>query len=373
MGDAPDWSRLDEYQAQVTASDFRWLLDSHFAPDDAAKDWITIEPGQALIKRDAGDEAPAVLKFRAFEETPPPVGRYWRTRTEWAADKAELPLAGLKIALDPGHIGGDFAVMEFRSWKVGDGPLFREGDFVLAVAQSLKPRLEALGAVVTLVRDTPAPVTTDTPESLRPVAAELIAERELTPGLEIDVKDLQRRIDALARLLFYRVSEIKARAERVNESIQPDIVICLHVDGASLPEGVELADFGHAHFLINGAYSADEISYDDQRLAMLEKLLSGSWREERGLAAAMSESFAAVNPLPPYVYTGDNAIRINENPYLWARNLMANRLYACPTVFLEPYVANTKEFYGRFTKSPAGLVDEYADAVAVALTTFYGE
>lgn len=375
MGDAPEWSRLDEYQAQVTASDFRWLLESQFAPNEAAKDWIVIEKERVLVKRSAEDAAPLAITFRKFEDAPARPPRYWRTRSEWLAerpsDESALLLAGLKIALDPGHIGGEFAAMEHRSWRAGEGPLFREGDFVLEVAQVLKPRLEALGAAVTLTRSSDQPVTSDTPETLRPLAAQLVAERELTPGLEIDLKDRERKIDALARLLFYRVSEIKARANIVNEDIQPDIVLCLHVDGTTAPKGKELADAGYAHYLINGAYSADELSYDDQRLGMLEKMLSGSWREERGLASAMSLAFAEVDPQPPYTYTGSNAVRVNEDPYVWARNLMANRLFRCPTVFLEPNVANTVDFYTQFSNGPDLLVEHYAKAVELALLSYY--
>lgn len=376
MGEAPDWSRLDQYQAQVTASDFRWLLESQFAPNGAAEEFIEIQPDQVLIKREASDEDPIALKFRSFEETPPPAPRYWRTKAEWAAAQSQdaPPLAGLKIALDPGHLGGEFSAMEFRSWQAGDGPVFREGDFVLLVAQKLANRLEELGAEASLVRSTPGPVTTDTPESLRPLATKLVDQKEaLTPGLAINLDDRQKQIDALARLLFYRVSEIHARAEIVNDQLQPDVTLCLHVDGATPPEGQDLVERGYAHYLVNGAYSASELAYDDQRLQMLEKLLSGAWREERGLAGKMSRNFAAANDLPPYVYTGSNAVRINEDPYLWARNLMANRLYHCPTVFLEPYVANSQSFYDRFVHDQEALSEEYVTAVINALLEYYAQ
>lgn len=375
MGQAPDWTRLDQYQAQVTASDFRWLMDSQFAPNDAASEWIDIQPDQAIIKREANDAQPIRLQFREFEQPPPPLDRYWRTQVEWAKQHTgDLPLSGLKIALDPGHLGGDFAEMEFRSWRVGDGPIFREGDFVLLVAQKLKTRLESLGAEATLVRDQPGPVTSETPESLRPLAEKLINEKDaLTPGLKINLEDHDKKINALARLLFYRVSEIHARAMLVNDDIEPDVVLCLHVDGATPIDGKELVQRGYAHHLINGAYSAEELAYDDQRLQMLVKLLSGAWREERALAGEISTAFAAVNGLPPYVYNGDNAVRVNEDPYIWARNLMANRLYDCPTVFLEPYVANSVDFYTRYSQDPDALAEEYASSVITALLSYYSQ
>jgi len=370
LGESPDWSRLDPYQDAVTFSDFRWLLESQFAPRGAAEAWIDLQPNQALIKRHAGDRQPYVLTFRDVDREPPGLPAYWAKRP--AKPNPAQPLAGLTVALDPGHLGGEFAVMEHRSWRAGDGPLFREGDFVLQVARKAKAQLEALGARVALVRAETGPVTTESPESLRPIATELLAENALTPGLEIDAANREQEIRALANLLFFRVSEIRARAARVNQIIQPDLVLCLHVDATNAPPGLDLAEQGHAHYLVNGAYSADELSFDDQRLQMLEKMLSGAWREERGLANAFAEEFARVHDLPPYTYHGDNAVRINENPYVWARNLLANRLYQCPTVFLEPYVANSADFYPRFTQAPEKLADEYAEAISNTLVAYYG-
>ena len=40
-------------------------------------------------------------------------------------------------------------------------------------------------------------------------------------------------------------------------------------------------------------------------------------------------------------------MRVDDNPYVWARNLIANRLYQCPVIFLEPYVMNSREVFTR--------------------------
>ena len=74
-----------------------------------------------------------------------------------------------------------------------------------------------------------------------------------------------------------------------------------------------------------------------------------------------------------------------ENPFVWARNLMANRLYRCPVVYCEPYVMNNREVYDRIAagdypgvKLVAGqmrksLFREYADAVADGLRTHFAK
>ena len=56
---------------------------------------------------------------------------------------------------------------------------------------------------------------------------------------------------------------------------------------------------------------------------------------------------AKATGLPAYVYTTKNARRAGASPYVYARNLLANRLYECPVIYLEPYVMNHQETYQR--------------------------
>jgi len=74
---------------------------------------------------------------------------------------------------------------------------------------------------------------------------------------------------------------------------------------------------------------------------------------------------------------------VNGHPYLWARNLLANRLYDCPVIFMEPYVMNSTIDYPRFQagyydglqeiggKMQPSIFREYADAVAEGLKNHY--
>jgi len=74
---------------------------------------------------------------------------------------------------------------------------------------------------------------------------------------------------------------------------------------------------------------------------------------------------------------------VNGNPYVWARNLLANRLYRCPVVFLEPYVMNNREVWERVqagdydgervvadTLRPS-IFREYAETVAEGVAQYY--
>ena len=78
-------------------------------------------------------------------------------------------------------------------------------------------------------------------------------------------------------------------------------------------------------------------------------------------------------------------MKIGKVEGVWARNLLANRHYRCPVVFLEPYRANSRGAYERIiagnykgTRDFEGvqripLMDEYAQAVAEGLVKSFSK
>ena len=163
-----------------------------------------------------------------------------------------------------------------------------------------------------------------------------------------------------SELLFYRTAEIQERARLVNDELKPDLVLCLHynAEGWGDPKNPQLVPKNHMHVMVNGSYSAAELGLDDVRYSMLVKLLSRCYAEELPVAEHIADSMAAATGLPPYQYITPNAIRVGNNPYVWARNLLANRLYECPVVYIEPYVMNSQEVWDRVQ---AGNYDGTAD------------
>ena len=376
LAPTPDWSRLNAFQETITRRDFLALLDKVYAPGDAWKETIAVEDTAAVILTQP-EASPFVLRFAPSRETAKPIPRYWRSRLQLPPEEPSRPLAGLKIALDPGHIGGYWAKMEERWFQMGAAPPVTEGDMTLTVAQLLAPRLEKLGAEVYLTRSRPTPATSLLIGQLGTAAAESLFDQG-NPSDDTAVKKESER-------LFYRVAEIRRRATLVNQVIRPDAVICLHfnAEGWGDSGNPQLVEQNHLHFLITGALSRQEISYEDQRFDMLVKLLNRSFLEEVALTNVISRKMSAATGLPPYAYRTSAAVPVNANPYVWARNLLANRLFACPVVYIEPYVMNSRlvferiqagdyegvrEFGGMMRKS---LYREYADAVADGIVAYY--
>lgn len=384
----PDWSQLEAFQETMSRAEFARLLDRVYAPGGAWKETITLEPARAVIRQTLNPPANFILRFSADEPSAKPTPRFWRPAAALGAAPAGKPLSGMKIAIDPGHLGGAWARMEERFFQIGESRPVAEGEMTLKVAQLLVPKLEALGAEVVLVRAALDPVTADRPESLRGAArAELSRQGAASPRESYAGLDDPGRggtVQFQSELLFYRMSEIRKRAEIVNKEIRPDLTVCLHFNAEAWgdPRRPEFVPRNHLHVLLNGCYAAGELRYDDIRLEMLLNLLSRVHDEERRAAEPMTAALARATNLPPYTYTTPNAVLVGGGGYIWARNLLANRLYRTPTLFLEPYVMNSEEVWARVQagdyegeifiagQSRRSIYREYADAVAEGLRDY---
>lgn len=372
LGSAPNWGQLEVFQNSISRTDFEQLVSRIFTTGDAWKNVITVTDTEAVIATaPSRPEGAFKLKF-AIPGREAAAPRHWRSGSQLPPAPAGKPLTGLRIAIDPGHIGGEWAKMEERWFSVGGAPPVCEGDLTLKVAHLLKPQLEDLGASVSLVRDKAEPLT-----SLRPSD---FLHQITTAGLGQDPQKQAER-------LFYRTAEIRARADLVNGTLKPDLVLCLHFNAEPWGDArtPTLVDHSHCHLLLNGGYTDEEVMMEDQRFELLRKLLQRTHEEEVTIGTDVAAAFYSATGLPAYQYNPEskNARTVAGNPFLWARNLLANRLYDCPVIFMEPYVMNSRADYTRIQAGDyegSRLIDgrqqpsifrEYAGAVAKGLAEHY--
>ena len=385
LSSAPDWQGLGVFQQTITNDEFTQLLAGVYAPGVDLAPWFKIEPTQVRIAE--GNGGWFTLKFSGSLDAQV-APRYWRIAEHLPVDLGH-PLSGFKIALDPGHLGGAWAKMEERWFQIDGSNPVTEGDLTLRVAQLIAPRLAALGAQVLWVRSHPGPVTTRSPETLRSLAFLTLVARGMHPISQnyTDPSDPWREhsIQWEAEKLFYRVAEIQDRALAVNTVLRPDLTLCLHFNAEPWgnPTHPTLVDANHLHFIVNGGYSAAELAYDDVRYAMLIKLLNRSFTEEKGIAESLAAHMAPVTWLPPFHYQTNNAVSIGKTGYVWARNLLANRLYQCPVAYIECHVMNSREFFNRFQAGEyeglrsfngvmrKNIYEEYTDGVVEGIEAYF--
>ncbi|MGH8092419.1 MAG: N-acetylmuramoyl-L-alanine amidase family protein [Chthoniobacterales bacterium] len=389
LGRAPDWSELEKYQGTITHDEFVDLLEKVYCASGYNPELIKIEPGVARILTRTGTQNYFVLHFAKSASDRLPLMHWWKRPDSLKPATEGKPLAGAYIALDPGHLGGKWAKMEERRFKIGDAAPVQEGDMTLRVAQLLKPRLESLGAKVTLLREKAEPITPYRPSDFEETARTFLKRAGISdPRENFDGPADPEKEQTVAwqrELLFYRNSEIRRRADLVNYRLQPDLVLCLHFNAEPWgdPNQPTLVDDNHLHSLVNGAYLPNELELDDERFEMLQKLLSRAFPEELALAETIAGAMAKETGLPPYHYKTGNVTPVGASGYVYARNLMATRLYRCPTVYLEPYVMNSREVFARVTagnyegerqvagKLRPSIYREYVDSVVDGLLVYF--
>ncbi|MGB0371343.1 MAG: N-acetylmuramoyl-L-alanine amidase [Opitutales bacterium] len=340
-------------------------LDQFYSPLDDWREWIFIDHENQRVKMDL--EGPWISLKEASNQT------------VLSLKKDSIP----HITLDPGHIGGEWGPIEGRSFKVGDGPVFQEGDTVLSIAKRVQELLENYPIRVSLARDSSDPIDPKRPSDYIEIAEQWAESR--WPDLAKDDPERVKRVESYGNRLFYRSDEIRARAEKINNELKPDLVVCLHINASGWedPENPSLTDEHNLHILVHGNYTPGELSGVEARVELAHKIANGTFESERKAAEVFLSAFQDATELPPYIYGGNNALKLDEEGYLWARNLAANRLYRSPVVFLEPYVANSVEGYERIQagnyagkkmiagKMRLSLEEEYAQATVAALIELY--
>lgn len=382
LGSSPDWSRLDPFQETISREEFVYLLNHCYArSSEEYEGLIHIQPDRALIMKQSTfpEKGWYELKFRNQNHLSSDAPVYWRRPTDLPdlPANSSRPLSGINIAVDPGHIGGRWVTWDDRHFRIGKDTIeVREGEMNLKVARILHRDLSLLGANVFLTREANEPVTVERVETLQEEARRYILSRNRIPSTGL--------IASTAKAMFAISSEIRARADLLNESIQPDVALCLHFNASPWPSsGPAFRDPNHLHLLINGCYSGGEMKEDDTRFEMILRILNRVYFEELELSDEISSTMKKETRLPAFHYGGTNGMSVNDNELVWARNLLANRVFFCPVIFFEPYCMNHRETHARVQEGEypglreikgiyrKNIYQEYADGVTAGLVNYY--
>ena len=148
------------------------------------------------------------------------------------------PLTGLRVALDPGHLGNtlELAELEGKYVKVRPtdsrpGMAFWEGDLTLATAHIVRKELEKLGATVMMTRQRPGQ------SAMGPLYADwrknfflADVEKEVKAGRLSSSKAKFWRTDATENDIyrrFFNILDLRARADKIND-FQPHLTLIIH-------------------------------------------------------------------------------------------------------------------------------------------------
>jgi N-acetylmuramoyl-L-alanine amidase len=388
------WFTLDLYQGTLSRQQFEQKLHTLYDPFGVFSDYLDIDDARVVVYQGVKERRVPqfTLNFAAPSRAAIPP-RWFRTPEEFRAEPHALdkPLAGLRVALDPGHIGGPWAQMEGRSTRYNGSAPEQEGDLNLITGRLLKAELTNLGATVFEVRDSTEPVTPYRPVDMLPEARELLLQHlagsprmRALPADKLNLLFGQRVMD-LAEFLFYRCSEIKERGNRIRNNFVPDITVTLYID-ATPGSGRGRLTSGNANiFFVHGSYTRSEMADPAMQRRCLYKMVEGSSEIEKEVASAIAGVFAQRTGLGPVKYGDSSTTRqvLPDNSYVVARNLAANREYDGPVVCTEPYFMNNRIVYQRLLagdydglrpfhgKMYGSIFREYADCVTQGLLKAY--
>ena len=259
----------------------------------------------------------------------------------------KLPLKGLRVALDPGHMAGslDMAKKERKfvdiTLKNGKRLSFFESKLAWYTCAVLADMLEAKGAEVRLTRKRFDMMALD---STYQQVFDNYKKQQKKAGKTI--KDWQKWPTFFKK---FRKADFIARADKINQ-FQPHLTMIVHynVDGANAPWDKTTVQ-NHSMAFVSGSFMKNELSKPEHRFNFLRLLLTQDIEQSIDFSVEVLKAIKSKLQVPtlptqnnqPFI---DRACIATSQPGVYARNLsMARKVYGT-LCFIEPlYQENAKE------------------------------
>ncbi len=341
---AKDYHDFDTYQNRFDRSYVEHKIRKYLQKDSEIENYFTItEKGFFLYSsplKKTRNEPEYVLTFTE--------------KGEILHKEKKKSLVGAKIAIDPGHFGGEYAELEerfidmkvYENGKASHPVRFNEGTLTLLTALVLKDRLEKEGAVVFLTKDQ--------------IGKGVYREDFFTwMQSHREFWNTSMTIPQIFRT-FYNPLDLLARAERINQ-FRPDVTIIIHYnaddarDPATLRTGPSNENYNMV--FIPGAFSKTELAKEENRYEFLRLLVTTDEENSERLSTLILREFVQVLDVPavtqynaaPYLHRV--CLKLNEGVY--ARNLCLTRMVHGPLCYGETLLQNNNKESLKLAKNDA--------------------
>ena len=301
-----------------------------------------------FLDRDSQKYRDFSLDFaQAPREKVSPSGLLSRLQKIARASHPNQPLRGLRVALDPGHMGGSDWDARTGKWvKDQSGHRISEGVLNLQTALLLEADLVALGANVMITHRELAPVSSVPYErldlnsfaraELRNVSLASWFQSLLERGSDeaslgnifggsTSVKHLFSESSRANYFILH--ADLDARSDQI-EKFDPDITLIIHYDAAvtaNLPNDVNPQGRDAVKTYLPGAFFPDEFATREERKNFSRHLLDPeAWDASLKLAQSVIHSLTTGLNLSPEAYGGDKNV-VPISPGVFARNLALTR------------------------------------------------
>lgn len=320
-----NFSDFDRYQGKCTRAEIEKKLGLFLQKDGGVSSYFSLTDDSLTLSNER--EIEYVLQLAKDVQNP-------------VSTSVRKDLIGVKIAIDPGHLGGPYANLEDRfidippSLERAESIKFDEGTLCFLTAAYLKLLLEKEGAIVMLTRDR--------------IGAGVFAE-DFFDWLRQNVNLWVGEGGSLKKLFgkYYNPLDLRARAKKINE-FAPDLSIVIHYnsqDGENnTASNHAISPLNYNMVFVPGAFCHNELTDKDSRYEFLRLLVSDDLNLSLKLSRAVLEKFGEHLQVPPIAksdganYLNRVGMKIDEG--IFARNLALTRLIHGPVCYGETLIQN---------------------------------
>ncbi|PWJ41983.1 N-acetylmuramoyl-L-alanine amidase family protein [Sediminitomix flava] len=262
------------------------------------------------------------------------------------------PLAGIKVAIDPGHIAGDFKTAQVEGRYInmkhgGKEYQFWEAELNLATAKVLKDSLSKYGAEVYLTREIPN--TSAEGFTYEDWKKSHLRKKMQADGLSSPQIDKKIKISYPSQIYreYFLRGDLEARANNINY-FNPDVVVVIHYNADEKNQGwskPSQRNFGMV--FVPGSYLKKELETPRDRYDFLRNLVSDHTQESAKLSKHIMENLEEHIQVPAVDDTTEpnylKSVAIRLSPGVYARNLRLCRLLNAPLCYGEPLLQDNEK------------------------------
>jgi N-acetylmuramoyl-L-alanine amidase len=273
---------------------------------------------------------------------------------------AQTGLKGKRIAIDPGHIAGDFQTgdlekkhLRFDNYPAaGDSVEIAEGMLTFATATLLKQKLEEQGAIVMLTRNcngcTAFGKTFEhwKKEDLKTTVDSLYKLGRLTQSQKQHF--LAKPADKDVFRVVFRDWELQQRSKLINE-FRPDISVVIHFNVDEKNTNWTKPTTKNANMaFVGGAFVKSDLATMEKRFEFLRLLITTDLEESIELSSSVLKQMESILKVPTaeqnYAqYLKESCLPTNQKG-VYCRNLQLTRYIHGPMIYGESlYQDNEKE------------------------------
>ncbi|GAB4327014.1 MAG: hypothetical protein OHK0038_00580 [Flammeovirgaceae bacterium] len=271
------------------------------------------------------------------------------------SEKKHGHLRGMRVALDPGHLGGSMetAMIEARyvimAFQKGDTVRFNEGNLNLATAYLLKQKLEAEGAEVMITRNAKGHSAFDKSFEawLKEDFANALEEEKNKGKIDNTLYQKLKTSNDLPYIYdrFFKYLDFRERARKINE-FQPHLTIVIHynIDSPNWDRRkgnvYQPADANYSMVFLAGGFMKKELSDPRDRLEFLRLLLSDDLDNSLQICDKVQHKFVHDLKVPSVPHDErlsylKRGCVYTEKAGIYARNLALTRMVHSPLCYGE--------------------------------------